>query len=341
MNGARIGKRLWIFVGLVLFIAGCSSAPPGSAKSPGGGDSVGEPSAAQQAPGAYPQAGFGGAQPASVQSESSAPSDAPRGAAPVQPAPPPPPSPSKASKPAAEAPASRSRQADAAPTTPAPQPSTRPGLGTEFGEARVSRVHDVTFVRDGGRPFAIASLNYNDRRGVDALAASAGRRDSARSVSAGSGAVTISVRDASGDPLEAVHVGDRTLVVGQAGQRYSIVLQNHTSHRFEAVGTVDGLDVINGKPGTFESRGYVLMPFATLEIEGFRTSTAQVAAFRFAAVADSYAAQTGSARNVGVIGIAFFSERGDAFVPESEVRLRETASPFPADPRFSQPPPRR
>ena len=142
-------------------------------------------------------------------------------------------------------------------------------------------------------------------------------------------------------PLEAVKVGDRTLVVGQAGQRYSIVLTNNTSHRFEAVGTVDGLDVINGKPGTFDNRGYVLLPFATLEIEGFRTSTQQVAAFRFAAVPDSYAAQTGSARNVGVIGLAFFSERGDAFVPESEVRLRETASPFPADPRFSQPPARR
>jgi hypothetical protein len=216
----------------------------------------------------------------------------------------------------------------------------RPGLGTEFGEARVSRVHDVSFVREAGRPFAVASLNYNDRRGVDALASVAARRDSARSVSTGGGAVTISVRDANGDPLEAVHVGERTFVVGQAGQRYSIVLENHTSHRFEAVGTVDGLDVINGKPGTFDNRGYVLMPFATLQIEGFRTSTSAVAAFRFAAVADSYAAQTGNARNVGVIGIAFFTEKGDTFVPESETRLRDTASPFPADPRFAQPPQR-
>jgi hypothetical protein len=104
------------------------------------------------------------------------------------------------------------------------------------------------------------------------------------------------------------------------------------------VGTVDGLDVINGKPGTFDNRGYVLLPFATLQIEGFRTSTSAVAAFRFAAVADSYAAQTGSARNVGVIGLAFFSERGDAFIPESETRLRDSATPFPADPRFAQPP---
>jgi cytoskeletal protein RodZ len=339
MNGARIGKKPWILVGLLLLLAGCASAER-SAKSPSSEHAGGT---AEQA---YPQGSqdYSVPSPASVEVSSDGASRAPAepsGMAPTQAAPAPPPAPAKAgsattaSKPAAEAPASRPRTADAAPTTPAP--STRPGLGTEFGEARVSRVHDVTFVRDSGRPFAVASLNYNDRKGVDALAASA-RRDSSRSVSAASGAVTISIRDANGDPLEAVKVADRTLVVGQAGQRYTIVLQNHTGHRFEAVGTVDGLDVINGKPGTFENRGYVLMPFATLEIEGFRTSTAQVAAFRFAAVADSYAAQTGSARNVGVIGIAFFNERGDAFVPESEVRLRETASPFPADPRFAQPP---
>ena len=305
-----LGKKLWIFVCLVVFLAGCGGGSDfGGAKSPQSGRVAGpanESSSdhAKSAPApATPQAqpgAFGGA---------SADSSAPR---------------------------SSSR-----PSEPAPAPESRPGLGTEFGEARTSRVHDVAFVRDSGRPFAVAALNYNDRKGVDALASVAARRDSARSVSTGGGAVTISIRDANGDPLEAVHVGDRTFVVGQAGQRYSITLQNHTSHRFEAVGTVDGLDVINGKAGTFENRGYVLLPFATLEVEGFRTSTAQVAAFRFAAVVDSYAAQTGNARNVGVIGIAFFTERGDSFVPENETRLRDTASPFPADPRFAPPPPRR
>jgi hypothetical protein len=199
-------------------------------------------------------------------------------------------------------------------------------------------VHDVSFVRDSSRPFAMATFNYNDRRGVDAMVSRQGFRDSLRELDTAGGAVSISIRDGNGDPLEAVRVGGRTLVVGQAGERYSIVLTNRTSHRFESVVTVDGLDVINGKPGTTENRGYVLLPFATLEIDGFRQSTSAVAAFRFSAVADSYAAQTGSARNVGVIGVALFAERGDTFVPNSELRLRENASPFPADPRFAQPP---
>ena len=299
MKNAMVGKKLWMFVCLVVFLAGC-----------GGSASMSGPQAKSA-----PSGGDGAPAPQAFESSNSA-------------------------KSASAAPAQPGSASDSSVRANEPSPDSRPGLGTEFGEARTSRVHDVTFVRDGGRPFAIAALNYNDRRGVDALA-SAQSRNSSRSVATGGGAVTIAIRDANGESLEAVRAGDRTFVIGQAGQRYSIVLTNHTSHRFEAVGTVDGLDVINGKPGTFDNRGYVLLPFATLEIEGFRTSTAQVAAFRFAAVADSYAAQTGSARNVGVIGMAFFSERGDTFVPESENRLRDTASPFPADPRFSAPPARR
>jgi hypothetical protein len=125
--------------------------------------------------------------------------------------------------------------------------------------------------------------------------------------------------------------------VGRAGERYSIVLSNRTDRRFEAVATVDGLDVINGQPGTLSNRGYLLEPHATLAIDGFRQSDDTVAAFRFGKVVDSYAAQTGSARDVGVIGVAFFAERGDT-AREDEARLRETATPFPGDGRYARPP---
>ena len=241
------------------------------------------------------------------------------------------------------APSTASISNQAAPMSPAPEPRQRPGLGTEWGESRSSRVHDVSFVRaESDRPFAVAALHYNDRAGVVALAAyHADRTPHFRDVSAAGGAITVSIRDGNGEALEAAHVGDRTYVMGTVGSRYSITLTNHTGHRFETVATVDGLDVINGQPGTPSSRGYVLMPFATLEIDGFRQSQDAVAAFRFSRVADSYAAQTGSARNVGVIGVAFFAERGDTFAvyTDRELETRDTASPFPgADPRFAQPP---
>ena len=317
---ASLAKKIWLFLAILTFLSGCGGGDFGggarTAKAPESSGGYAGSQAYPSTPGAYPS------QPGLAQESASPVKSAPNAA---------PPAPGSFGGASADSSARSAR-----PTEPAPE--SRPGLGTEFGESRVSRVHDVTFVRDSSRPFAIAQMNYNDKKGVDALASMASRRDSGRSIGAGGGAVPISIKDSGGESLEAVHVNGRTFVIGSAGQRYTIVLQNHTSHRFEAVGTVDGLDVINGKPGTFDNRGYVLMPFATLEIEGFRTSTSAVAAFRFASVADSYAAQTGSARNVGVIGLAFFSERGDAFVPENETRMRDTASPFPADPRFSQPP---
>jgi hypothetical protein len=196
----------------------------------------------------------------------------------------------------------------------------------------------VSFFRgEPERPFATASLFYNDRQGVEQLAAWHGGTPRFHDVSAVNGAITVSLRDAWGESLDAMHVGDRTYVVGQQGERYSIVISNHTRRRFEAVATVDGLDVISGQVGSFGNRGYVLMPEASLEIDGFRQSSDNVAAFRFAKVRDSYAAQRGEARNVGVIGIAFFAERGDDWNSD-DLRTRDTASPFPNEGRFAQPP---
>lgn len=343
-------KKIWLFLCLMLVLAGCGSAP-GAPKTATGGAPAPEPNtptaAASVPQGQYPsQPGFvqpadndasGFAMEAPVKAESGG---GGRVAA-SRPSPPPPPAP--APKSGATSSSSRSLGTEDAKKSASkePAPDSRPGLGTEWGETRTSRVHDVTFVRDSSRPFALATLHYNDKKGVDALANLHAQRETRRDVSAGGGAISVSIRDASGNPLEAIHVGDRTMVVGQAGQRYSIVLTNHTKHRFESVVTVDGLDVVNGKAGSMENRGYVLLPFATLEIEGFRQSAAAVAAFRFAAVGESYAAAVGSARNVGVIGVAFFSERGDSFVDQQDLRMRDSASPFPADPRFAPPPPRR
>ncbi len=224
---------------------------------------------------------------------------------------------------------------------PAPPTTERQGLGTEWGESRESRVYDMAFVRnDPDRPFAVMALNYNDRAGVQGLMTFHERNGTMRRLSSyQTQEVNMVVRDANENPFETLRLGDRTYVVGSAGERYSIVLTNLTGHRFEAVATVDGLDVINGKSGNMHNRGYILMPYATVEIDGFRQSSNSVAAFRFGAVGDSYAAQKGNDRNVGVIGVALFQERGDQYPSERELRIRDNANPFPAsDPRYAQPP---
>ena len=104
------------------------------------------------------------------------------------------------------------------------------------------------------------------------------------------------------------HAGE-SFVMGQMGARYTLRIVNHTGRRIEAVASVDGRDAIDGKPADVRSkRGYLVPAWGAVDIDGWRLSQAEVAAFRFATVADSYAARTGSARDVGVIGVAVFPE---------------------------------
>jgi hypothetical protein len=230
---------------------------------------------------------------------------------------------------------------DAEKSSAAPEPTDRPGLATHWGETRESRIRSVSFERASeSSPFATASLWYNDREGSRAMASSEGFRAFPRTaVDMAAQGVTISLNDESGRALPGFSAGGKTFAVGQPGSRYIIVLRNNTPARFEAVVSVDGLDVIDGKDAGFGKRGYLLNPHASLEIEGFRRSEAAVAAFRFGSVRGSYAQKTtGDSRNVGVIGVALFHERGFPEWPwdSGEIERRKGADPFPG--RFATPP---
>jgi hypothetical protein len=221
--------------------------------------------------------------------------------------------------------------------TPAPQPE-RPGLGTEWGETRDSRVSSAPFERqDDSTPLATASFFYNDESGVRAMLGSGYWDRRTDGISTARGAITIRVVDDNGAPLPTFSTGGRSYVMGHDGARYAIRIENQTGARFEAVATVDGLDVIDGQPGAFEKRGYLVAPWSTVEIDGFRRSEDQVAAFRFGKVRDSYAAKRGNDRNVGVIGVAVFQERGSSWPwSRRELERRDAADAFPG--RFAPAP---
>ncbi len=105
------------------------------------------------------------------------------------------------------------------------------------------------------------------------------------------------------------HAGE-TYVMGQLGARYTLRVSNHSGRRIEAVVSVDGRDVVDGKSADFRNkRGYLVPAWGSIDIDGWRISHAEAAAFRFSSVPDSYAARTGSAREVGVVGVAVFPER--------------------------------
>jgi hypothetical protein len=107
----------------------------------------------------------------------------------------------------------------------------------------------------------------------------------------------------------------------------------------EAVVSVDGRDVLDGEPGDPQKRGYLVPAWSSADIDGWRISQTQVAAFRFSSVAESYAARTGSGREVGVIGVAIFEEHQPPPVVETAPRYWSPGGKnFNAPPAASAPP---
>jgi len=100
----------------------------------------------------------------------------------------------------------------------------------------------------------------------------------------------------------------RVYVPGAPGSKYALRITNRTGERVLAVTSVDGINVITGETVNPSQSGYVLDPFGSVEIAGWRKNMSEVAAFYFTPLPDSYAARTDRPGNVGVIGVAAFRE---------------------------------
>lgn len=237
------------------------------------------------------------------------------------------------------APSGAKGAAEASAATPSAAPEDRPGLGTQWGETRNSAITSVPFQRgDGDKPFSTAVLYYNDEEGAKSMATSSGfARTAAGMYPVANGALQIGLKDESGAWLTGFTAASKNYVVGEAGRRYTIVVRNATPFRIECVLSVDGLDVLDGKDAAFSKRGYIVDPKGEIEVDGFRQSATQVAAFRFGSVRGSYAGQKyGETANVGVIGLAVFNERGTEPWRWNEIEKRHDANPFPG--QFAKPP---
>ncbi|MGV8931939.1 MAG: hypothetical protein ACOH1R_07500 [Luteimonas sp.] len=133
-----------------------------------------------------------------------------------------------------------------------------------------------------------------------------------------------------------------TWLAGIPGHRYAVRLTNTTGERVLVVLSVDGVNAISGEDADPAQSGYVLMPWQSTEIAGWRKSLDDVASFYFTDLPDSYAARTGRADNVGVIGIAVFRQAQplrDDYPPyphpyqrpEADARSKGTAAPDTAE----------
>jgi hypothetical protein len=101
----------------------------------------------------------------------------------------------------------------------------------------------------------------------------------------------------------------RLFIAGEPGARYSLRVTNRTDGRVLVVLSVDGVNIVTGETASYGQRGYVFDPHESYDLNGWRKSNTEVAAFAFAPLPQSYAALTGRPGDVGVIGMAVFKER--------------------------------
>jgi hypothetical protein len=128
-----------------------------------------------------------------------------------------------------------------------------------------------------------------------------------------------------------------TFIEAKDGTEFSIEVKNHYPYRVLAIVSVDGLDVIDGKPATNKSRGYIINGHDSVTINGWRKSDAEVGAFKFVTSDKSYATEKGSGQNNGVIAVKFIAEKPKAYVPKINWPQPQPQQPWDSQPWLPDP----
>lgn len=143
--------------------------------------------------------------------------------------------------------------------------------------------------------------------------------------------VDLSVVDReTGEQLRVYEHRGNYYVAGNPGNRYAVVIRNNAGARAMTVVSVDGVNVITGETAAPVQSGYVMDGYGVTEINGWRKSMEEVAAFVFDKDRKSYAARTGRPENIGVIGVAVFQEKRPPVMPMPRQELERRSNQAPA-----------
>lgn len=112
-----------------------------------------------------------------------------------------------------------------------------------------------------------------------------------------------------------------TWVLAPKGKEFGLFIYNNSNRRILVVPMIDGLSVMDGKPGNIQSGGYILGAYKGGIIPGWRIDSETVAAFKFdsANKGMSFFAKKNS-RDIGTIQCAIYPEKSypkyrPAYVP--------------------------
>ena len=113
-----------------------------------------------------------------------------------------------------------------------------------------------------------------------------------------------------GQPVKQFAKNGRTFILANYGAEYSIKIRNNGWNRVLAVCSIDGISVISGNPASYNSGGYVVGGYSSIDIKGYRKDENEVGAFKFTKKRKGYAKDvTGSAVNSGIVSVAVFEEK--------------------------------
>lgn len=118
----------------------------------------------------------------------------------------------------------------------------------------------------------------------------------------------------------------RSYVVARDNDNYKIKIRNNSNNRIGVVVTVDGRNIISGKKSYLKSteRMYVLKPWKTETLSGWRRNKNKVNRFYFTSANDSYAEAWGDQSAMGVIAVAAFKEKRPHY--ENDYRRKSAPS---------------
>jgi hypothetical protein len=119
----------------------------------------------------------------------------------------------------------------------------------------------------------------------------------------------ITIRPLGRNPADEYFHNGAVWIEGREGNNYTIELTNRSNVCSLFILSVDGLDVLEGKPAGLNSQGYVIPAGNTVSVPGWKVNDQQAAEFYFSRSRESYVNSIGgSTANTGVIGAMVFSE---------------------------------
>lgn len=138
-----------------------------------------------------------------------------------------------------------------------------------------------------------------------------------------------------GKPIKEYYHKDKFYIEAKEGSEYTIKIKNHNYKKIMAVLSVDGIEVLKGGIASDADSGYIINPFSSIEIKGYRIDENNIATFKFTDGKTSYATvveqefddakleevkkeNIAPARNNGVIGVRIWEEKDTPIIPAWE-----------------------